>query len=318
VRRTLSAAPLHGFTAPVAGSGKSKLVDLASIVATGHEAAVIEEGDEEELPKRLGAALLAGNQVISIDNVERGALGGGMLCQALTQSYLHIRVLGRSENRMVITDAFIAATGNNLRFAGDMTRRAVLCTLDPGCECPELREFRNDPIARVKAERARFAHAALTVLRAAAIATDLPRLSPTGSFADWSQRVRAALVWLGEADPWETTRIVRGSDPRLEALNSVMEQWRQVIGEERVSVRQAIDRATARTSNYGSGESFTYPDFREALLNVAGHGGAISGRLLGRWLGANKGRIVGNHKFIETLPICGSATWRLVPVRTDR
>lgn len=58
---------MHGFTAPVAGSGKSKLVDLASIVATGHEAAVIEEGDEEELPKRLGAALLAGNQVISID-----------------------------------------------------------------------------------------------------------------------------------------------------------------------------------------------------------------------------------------------------------
>lgn len=56
VRRSLASAPLHGFTAPVAGSGKSMLVDIASIIATGHEAAAIEEGDEDELPKRLGSA----------------------------------------------------------------------------------------------------------------------------------------------------------------------------------------------------------------------------------------------------------------------
>jgi putative DNA primase/helicase len=37
-RRGLPFAPLHGFDAPVAGAGKSKIVDLASIISTGHEA----------------------------------------------------------------------------------------------------------------------------------------------------------------------------------------------------------------------------------------------------------------------------------------
>jgi hypothetical protein len=40
-RRAMSAAPLHGVTAPVAGTGKSKLVNVAAILATGHPAPVI-------------------------------------------------------------------------------------------------------------------------------------------------------------------------------------------------------------------------------------------------------------------------------------
>ena len=47
-RRGLPHAPLHGFDAPVAGSGKSMLVDIASILATGHEAGVIERLDRLE------------------------------------------------------------------------------------------------------------------------------------------------------------------------------------------------------------------------------------------------------------------------------
>ena len=63
VRRSLRTAPMHGFTAPTAGSGKSMLVDVASIIATGREAAVTAQGaTEEELQKRLGAMLLAGDE----------------------------------------------------------------------------------------------------------------------------------------------------------------------------------------------------------------------------------------------------------------
>jgi hypothetical protein len=62
IRRSLPTAPLHAFTAPAAGSGKSMLVDLASVIATGREAGVISQGKtEEELEKRLGALLLAGD-----------------------------------------------------------------------------------------------------------------------------------------------------------------------------------------------------------------------------------------------------------------
>ena len=44
------------------------------------------------MEKRLGAALIAGDRIISIDNCER-PLGGELLCQALTQRILKPRVL---------------------------------------------------------------------------------------------------------------------------------------------------------------------------------------------------------------------------------
>jgi putative DNA primase/helicase len=40
-RKTLDFAPLHAITAPAAGTGKSLLIDLASILLTGQPAPVI-------------------------------------------------------------------------------------------------------------------------------------------------------------------------------------------------------------------------------------------------------------------------------------
>jgi len=48
------------------------------------------------MEKRLGAALIAGDQVISIDNCA-DPLQGVLLCQALTQTNLKIRYLGQIE-----------------------------------------------------------------------------------------------------------------------------------------------------------------------------------------------------------------------------
>jgi hypothetical protein len=97
VRRSLPTAPMHGFTAPTAGSGKSMLVDLASLIATGREAGVMAQGKtDEELEKRLGEMLLAGEQIIAIDNCE-APLGGEFLCAMLTQQVVRPRILGRSQ-----------------------------------------------------------------------------------------------------------------------------------------------------------------------------------------------------------------------------
>jgi hypothetical protein len=85
-RRSMDTAPLIAFTAPAAGTGKSLLVDIIALLATGRRMPVIAQGrTEEELEKRLGSALLAGDVAISIDNCEH-ELKSSLLCQALTQS----------------------------------------------------------------------------------------------------------------------------------------------------------------------------------------------------------------------------------------
>jgi putative DNA primase/helicase len=97
-RRAMSAAPLHAFTSPSAGTGKSLLVDLASVLVNGHIAPVISQGgNEEELEKRLGAALLSADTIISLDNCSH-ELESDFLCQALTQQRLKIRLLGHSRH----------------------------------------------------------------------------------------------------------------------------------------------------------------------------------------------------------------------------
>ncbi|MBR0670560.1 hypothetical protein [Neoroseomonas soli] len=318
VRRSLRTAPLHGFDAPVAGSGKSKLVDIATLTASGQLAAVIAQGrTEEELEKRLAAQLLAGEAGVAIDNCE-GPLGGDFLCQMLTQTTVRMRILGRSEVPELPTTALVTATGNNLTLMGDMTRRAILCRLDPQCERPELRRFASDPITTLRAERSRYLVAALTVLRAFHVAGRPRQADPLGSFEDWSDWVRGALIWLGEADPVVSMETIRAEDPKLEAITAVMTQWWSALGDRRVAVRAVIDAATAQRTLMGSIHSkqeFVQPDFREALLAVAGEGGAVNSRRLGRWLAANEGRIVGRWRFERGGEIGGAATWTLREIR---
>ena len=104
---------------------------------------VIAQGrTEEELEKRLGAALLAGDIAISIDNCDH-PLESVFLCQALTQRKLNIRVLGKSKNVETPVNATIFATGNNLVIAGDLTRRSLRCGMDAQCERPEAAHIRS-------------------------------------------------------------------------------------------------------------------------------------------------------------------------------
>jgi hypothetical protein len=291
------------------------LVDLISVIASGREAAVISPGKtEEELEKRLGALLLAGEHVIAIDNCE-APLGGEFLCAMLTQPVVRARILGLSRAPELPTNAFVTATGNNLVLIGDMTRRAVLCRLDPQQERPELRQFTSSPVDAVKASRGRYLGAALTVLRAYHVAGRPNQPSPLGSFETWSGWIRGALVWLGYADPVHTMEEIRQADPKRDALSAVMAEWQVVLGHSSVSVRDLIESATQHVAPSSflshSKPEFAHPDFREALLAIAGEGGAVNGKRLGRWLGSQKGRVVDDHRIVEAGLSRGTMRWRL-------
>ena len=302
-RRSMVTAPLHALTAPVAGSGKSLLVDIISMIATGQIAPVIAQGrKDEEMDKRLETALMSGDSIISIDNCER-PLESSTLCQALTQQRMKIRILGESRHTEVLVNALICATGNNLVVAGDLTRRTLLCSLDAGCERPELRSFNTDVIETIRTHRGRLVVAALTILRAWHIARAKERLSlsPFGSFEQWSRRVREPLVWLDCADPCETVPLVRDSDPGREALVLVVMQWEKNLGLDRPhTVQQIIGLAVSDI------------DFHAALSAVAAHrGGLLSNHRLGRWLNRVKGKIVNGLKLIHQGNVHGYPLWTL-------
>ncbi|MFE1601600.1 PriCT-2 domain-containing protein [Methylobacterium sp. ID0610] len=319
-RRALPTAPMHGFDAPTAGSGKSLLVDIASMILDGRQAAVMSLGkSEDEAEKRLGAALIAGDAVISIDNVER-PVGGDLFCQAITQETLKVRILGLSKLAEVPSNAAMFATGNNLVFVGDMTRRALLCRLDPGVERPETREFAVKPLDEIRRNRPLYVRAALTVLLAFHVAGRPRQAPPLGSFEAWSGWVRDALIWLGEPDPCETMEGLREADPKLVAFRAVVTQWREVIGEERVSAKDVIARAIepdGSPPDYDTGyadrrgRGFRHSEFREALLSVAGEGGQISNLRLGQWLSRNKGRLVNGCRIVEAGTSAGVVRWML-------
>jgi hypothetical protein len=304
-RRSMATAPLFAFNSPVAGTGKSKLVDLCSILATGQPMSVISQGySEEEFVKCLSAALLAGDSGVSIDNCER-ELKSDFLCQVLTQPKLNIRILGLSSNVETPMNAMLFATGNNLTFSGDVIRRTLMCTLDAGCERPELRNFKIDAASEAKERRGELVVAALTVLQAWHVADERRNLPAFGGFEDWSYRVREALIWLDRTDPCETSADVRDSDPYRGELITVVEQWKEhLILNQDYTVQQVIGRALINS------------DFHNALMAVASSpsGGSVNSVKLGRWLNRAKGKIVNSLKLLRAGSKHGYPLWKLVRV----
>ncbi|MCJ2065394.1 bifunctional DNA primase/polymerase [Methylobacterium sp. J-088] len=296
VRSVLPTAPLHTIRASTPGTGKSFLVDLASTIATGRRCPVIAAGKtEEETEKRLGAILREAGPIVSIDNVN-GELGGDMLCQLTERPLVRVRILGKSEAPELECRATVFATGNGLILVGDMTRRTVLCTLDTKAERPELRDFDFDPIDRVMADRGRYVAAVLTIIRAYRAAGAPKVCGPVGSYEDWTDAVRAPLIWLGQPDPCASMETAREEDPELSAVRELFGHWQEHLElssgfTTNAIIKSACEKAPS-SSLHPNLPGFLRPEFRDLLLRQAGDGGAVSSRRLGKWLARISGRVV--------------------------
>jgi hypothetical protein len=295
VRGAMTVAPLHANRAPTPGSGKSYILDIVSAITCGQPCPVISAGsDEFETEKRLGAALLRGQALIAIDNLN-GELRGDALCQMIERPIVDVRPLGVSRLVRIESRTTLFATGNNIVLVGDVVRRVLLCSLDPNVERPELRQFTGNPLETVLADRGRYIAAALTIVRAYLAAGCPNALPPLASFGDWSRLVRSALVWLGRADPVKTMEAARAEDPELDALRRVIAAWRDVIGVGRAltagQLKELAERSDFNTSPIN-------PDLNEALLFVAYGADGINTRKLGMWLGRHRDRVVDGCKLV--------------------
>jgi putative DNA primase/helicase len=302
VRPALGQAPMHAFTSPEQGTGKSYFVDLCSAIATGRWCPAVAAGDCDaaELEKRLGAAAIAATPLLSLDNVN-GVLASSLLCQLIERPLVDVRLLGQSRNVTIATRMSVFATGNNLAVSGDLVRRTIQCRMDARTERPEQRQFAGDPYGTIVSDRGRYIAAALTIVRAY-IAAGLPgRRQPLPSFGRWSDFVRSALVWLGCADPVASIETIRAEDPKRAELAAVVEAWAAVCPSEPLTAAQLIEKAA------------TSPALHDALAAVASRRGEIEARALGYWLRAQRGRVVGGWRIEYGPHGKGGRPWRLVP-----
>jgi hypothetical protein len=215
LRGSLPTAPIYLVRADTPGVGKSYLVDTISVVATGGLCPVITAlHNTEETEKRLGAVLLSGSAIVSLDNLTRD-LEGELLCQVAERPMVRIRILGKSEMPLIEVHTAVFATGNNVGFAGDMVRRGLVINLEALSERPETRDFQRDVVEEMYAGRAAYVAAALTIVRAYITAGAPKVCGPFGSYAAWSTMVRSPLVWLDEPDPVASMEESREEDVEL-------------------------------------------------------------------------------------------------------
>ena len=226
LRGAFDLAPLFLFLAYAAGTGKSFLVDIIATIVSGRWCPVITYAStREEMEKRLGALLLEGAPLISIDNLS-GDLKGDLLAQMVERPLIKPRILGKSETPECEWRGVLFATGNNVRLVGDMTRRGLICNLDAVEETPEEREFKFNPIAMVSADRGKYVGAALTIARAYRAAGKRVKCKQLGSYGDWSRVVREPLLWLEEEDPVKSMDQARKHDPERLSAQELIRMWK--------------------------------------------------------------------------------------------
>ena len=111
---------------------------------------------------------------------------------------------------------------------------------------------------------------ALTILRGyCAAGRPAQGFKPWGSFEQWSDLVRGAIVWAGEPDPADTREELRAeNDTTGQALVGLVEGWRAVAKRYggACTARQALDElARNESSANGGNEPLRYEGLRSAL-----------------------------------------------------
>ena len=321
-RLAMATAPLHAFDAPTAGSGKSMIVDIVAILATGETAPVFAQGSTlEEFEKRLSAQLMMGRQIIAIDNINN-ELDGDLLNQSLTQAEVDLRILGESRIITVRCSTVNTATGNNLRLVGDLTRRAAIGRLDPKTDRPEIRQFDYDPLVDAREHRGELVAAALTILRAYVVAGMPGPPARLQGFGEWSDLICGALVWVGLKNPAETQETLRENDPKLSKLIRIATVWLKAFGEDRTTVSEAVEKAEEkrRVGTYEDSKfEMNNPDLNDAFMAIGRRGAAINPEAIGKYLSSEAERVVvlengAKVRFERDGKRGGAVLWTLVKV----
>lgn len=208
--------PMLTVSANTSGAGKGLLFQVLIQIALGHEPTILSyTHNDAEMRKEILAILAAAPRVCLLDNLAT-VLGVPSLDAAITARYYSGRVLGKTQlaGRLINNTVFLA-TGNNIRFGADMSRRVMPIRLSSPLARPEDRtDFKHPNIVdHVKETRHKAVAAILTAVRSY-MAAGCPAIDQKtwGSFEAWTKIIRGTITWLGYADPLDAREIVRAND----------------------------------------------------------------------------------------------------------
>lgn len=247
VRAIVGQVPMALVDAPEPGTGKGLLVKVAAIITIGRAAALMAwpTGDEE-LEKKVTAALMGGSTMLIFDNVE-GMIKSPTLAAVLTADSWQGRVLGRSEMVTVPNRATWVATGNNIDVGGDLARRCYRIRLDARQASPWLRTgFKHADLGGwVSRNRSALLHALCTIVRSWWVAgkPQAAGLPPMGDYSRWVGTVGGILDHAGVKDFLGNLADFHASaDREAGAWEAFLAAWYDHIGEEPVSVGDLVSK----------------------------------------------------------------------------
>ncbi|MCK4592917.1 bifunctional DNA primase/polymerase [bacterium] len=222
-------APLFVINAPVAGSGKTLLAKITSILE-GRGGLLIDVPDkDDELMKRIQAYLLGtgGSGVMILDNHPSDKrLTLNSLASLITVDSQSIRRLCTSDMHMVKNRATVIVTGNNVQVGGDITRRVVDIRIEPKVPQPDKRTNFVHPDLKtyLQENRLRLVRAILTCAHLWYDAGQPPPTCPIfGSFEEWRRIVGGILEHAG------VTGILGNRERIRETVDLDRVQWEEFL-----------------------------------------------------------------------------------------
>jgi hypothetical protein len=286
VRRLIDGpTPMHLVDAPTEGTGKTLLINVITMIATGHKPETMAEANcDEEWRKRITAKLLKAPTFIVLDNLRR-TLDTGALASVLTAETWEDRILGYSKTAVIPNTAVWMASGNNTRLSLELIRRTLWIRIDAKTDVPSERTgFRHPNLTRwVEANRGQLVWATLTLCQAW-IAAGKPSGNQTlGMFESWVEVIGGILDVVGVPGLLANAKGFRAAaSDKTSEWQSFLAAWREVHGINTVGVEELYALASQRS-----------------LLDAElGDGGTRSQRTkLGLALGRMRDRVIGGFRY---------------------
>jgi hypothetical protein len=233
------------------------------------------------------------------------------------------RLLGVSTTHEGPNLACVFVTGNNVVPQGDTARRSLHVRIVSDHERPDTRDdFEiKDLRAHVRANRARYVVAALTIMRAY-IAAGRPEVTKGtwGTFEHWHTMIAKPLIWLGMDDPSETRTAFEEQEGSATSQNaSLLGAWHRVY-DDKPQLAGSVIRTVKAEREKDSAEADEHMLLLgDALAGACGgkDGDLPSAKAVGKRLASLKGCVEDGLRVVPDGQLEGTTLWKVERVVTE-